>query len=127
MNCFNHSYIDDVFFPWNESEENVVKLLKDANEQHSNIKLDYQIGQSVPFLDIQINNQNGTLVSSVYHKPSAESAVLSFLSDHARHVFQNVIQTCLMRAIRYSSTLEIFNQERRNIRLMLLYNWYDFS
>ncbi|CAF4595868.1 unnamed protein product, partial [Rotaria socialis] len=42
--------------------------------------------------------------------------------DHPRHVFRNVIQTALMRAIRYSSTFEAFNIERRTIRLTLLYN-----
>ncbi|CAF4380022.1 unnamed protein product, partial [Adineta steineri] len=60
----------------------------------------------------------------VYHKSAAEPAVLSFLSDHPRHILRNVIQTALMRAIRYSSTLEVFNIEQRTIRLMLLYNSY---
>ncbi|CAF4830469.1 unnamed protein product, partial [Rotaria sp. Silwood2] len=39
-----------------------------------------------------------------------------------RHVFQNIIRAALTRAIRYSSTFNAFNIERRNIRLMLLYN-----
>ena len=98
------------------------KLLSEANEQHQNIKLDYQIGQNIPFLDILVKNQHGTVISSVYHKPSAEPSILSFLSDHPRYVFQNIIQTALMRAIRYSSTFEIFNHEKYAIRLMLLYN-----
>jgi len=54
----------------------------------------------------------------------AEPALLSFLSDHPRHVFRNVIQTSLTRAIRYSSTFESFNIEQRLIRLKLLYNGY---
>lgn len=89
---------------------------------HPNIKLEYHIGKSVPFLDILIQNNNGILASSIYHKPSAEPTVLSFLSDHPRHVFRNVVQTALTRALRYSSTFEIFNNERHAIRLMLLYN-----
>ncbi|CAF4533885.1 unnamed protein product, partial [Rotaria socialis] len=52
------------------------------------------------------------------------TTILSYLSDHPRHVFRNVIQTALMRAIRYSSTFEAFNIERRTIRLTLLYNNY---
>ncbi len=98
------------------------KLLEKANRFHPNIKLEYHIGKSIPFLDVLINNDNGTLTSSVYHKRSAEPAVVSFLSDHPRHVFRNVIHTALMRAVRYSSTFEAFNNERRSIRLMLLYN-----
>ena len=93
-----------------------------ANQFHPNIKLTYTISQCLPFLDLLIHNRNGTLYSSVYHKPAAEPAILSFLSDHPRHIFRNVIQTVLTRAIRYSSTFEAFNMEQRTIRLTLLYN-----
>ncbi|CAF1504616.1 unnamed protein product [Rotaria sp. Silwood1] len=117
-------YIDDIFFTWNGSEDKVKELLEAANNFHPNIKLEYKISQSVPFLDVLIQHNHGTLVSSLYHKPSAEPTVVSFLSDHPRHVFRNVIQTALTRAVRYSSTFEIFNHERRAIRLMFLYNRY---
>ncbi|CAF1434632.1 unnamed protein product [Adineta steineri] len=117
-------YIDDVFFTSDDSEENIKKILEKANQFHPNIKLEYHIGQNLPFLDINLHNNYGQLLSSVYHKSAAEPAVLSFVSDHPRHIFRNVIQTALMRPIRYSSTLEVFNIERRTIRLMLLYNSY---
>ncbi|CAF2819348.1 unnamed protein product [Rotaria sp. Silwood2] len=117
-------YIDDVFFTSNESEDKVKQILDAANNFHPNIKLEYKIGKSLPFLDVLVQNNNGILVSSLYHKPSAQPTVVSFLSDHPRHVFRNVIQTALTRAVRYSSTFEIFNNERRVIRLMFLYNGY---
>ena len=111
-----------MFFTSNDSEENIRQVLEQANKFHSNIKLEYHIGRNLPFLDILLHNNNGQISSSVYHKPAAEPAVLSFLSDHPRHTFRNIIQTALMRAIRYSSTFEAFNHERRAIRFMLLYN-----
>jgi len=58
----------------------------------------------------------------VYHKPSAEPYVVPFISDNHPHVFRNIIQGVLTRAIRYSSTLEIFHDKRRYIKFMLLYN-----
>jgi hypothetical protein len=118
----NNRYIDDGFFTSNESEEKIKQLLDKANQFHPNIKLEYHIGKSLPFLDVLVTNNNGLLSSSIYHKPSAEPTVVSFLSDHPRHVFRNVVQTGLMRTIRYSSTFEAFNHERRAIRLKLLYN-----
>ncbi len=96
---------------WNGSEENAKAILEAANRFHPNIKLTYTIGKSVPFLDILLTNQNDILHSSVYHKPAAQPTVLSFLSDHPRYVFRNVVQTTLLRAIRYSSTFEAFNIE----------------
>ncbi|CAF1334061.1 unnamed protein product [Rotaria magnacalcarata] len=70
---------------WNRSEEELRKLLDDLNTWHLNIKLDYKIGNSLPFLDVQLTNNNGILSTCVYHKA------------------------------RYSSTFEAFNYERQYI------------
>ncbi|CAF4645078.1 unnamed protein product, partial [Rotaria socialis] len=121
---FYGRYIDDIFMTWNRSEEELRKLLDDVNTWHPNIKLDYKIGKSLPFLDVQLTNNNGILSTSVYHKPAAEPYVTPFTSDHPRHVFSNIIKTSIERATRYSSTFEAFNYERRYIKLMLLYNDY---
>ncbi len=107
---------------WNKSEQELRKLLDEANQWHPNIKLEYKISQSLPFLDVCLTNDNGVLVTSVYHKPSSEPCVVPFTSDHHPYVFRNVIKTLLARAIRYLSTFKAFNCERRNIKLKLLYN-----
>ena len=117
-------YIDDIFMTWNRSERELRQLLDKANRQHPNIKLDYQISRSLPFLDVLVTNNNGVLSTSVYHKPTAEPYVVPFTSDHPRHVFRNIVKTKLTRAVRYSSTFEAFENERRSIKLMFLYNGY---
>ncbi|CAF4940347.1 unnamed protein product [Rotaria magnacalcarata] len=120
-------YIDDIFMTWNRSENDLKKLLDDANTWHPNIKLEYKISKSLPFLDVVLTNNNGILSTSVYHKPAAEPYVVPFISDHPRHTFVNVIQTSLTRALRSSSTFEVFNKERIYIKLTLLYNGYPSS
>lgn len=115
-------YIDDVFFTSNESMTIVQQQLKDAQTWHPNIKLQANIGTSVPFLDVLVSHNQGVLHTSVYHKPSSEPYVTPFISDHPRHTFPNIIQTALVRAIRYSSTFETFTREQTAIELMLLYN-----
>ena len=121
---YDDRYIDDVFFTSNESMETIQKLLSDADRWHPNIRLESHIGSSVPFLDVLVTNRQGMLQTSVYRKPSAEPYVLPFASDHPRYTFQNIIKTALARALRYSSTFEAFNEERRAFELMLLYNGY---
>lgn len=107
---------------WNKSENELIKFLDEANTWHTNIKFEYHIAQSLPFLDVLITNNNGILSTSIYHKPAAEPYVVPFVSDHPRHVFRNIIQSALKRAVSYSSTFEVFNKEQRYIKLMLLYN-----
>ena len=117
-------YIDDVFFTSNEPLDAINRMLDECNQSHPNIKLVRQLGTSVSFLDVYIENQNGTLVTSVYRKEAAEPYIVPFKSDHPRHVFNNIIDVALTRAIRYSSTLAAFDAERRFIKLILLYNGY---
>ena len=107
---------------WNKSDEELRKFLDEANTWHSNIKLDYKIGKILPFLDVLLTNDHGTLSTSVYHTPASEPYVIPFQPDHLRHVFHNIIKMSLERAIRCSSSFQAFNNERRHIRLTLLYN-----
>jgi hypothetical protein len=120
--CKCSRYIDDIFLTSNESLAELNQMLDEANERHPNIKLTRQIGTSLPFLDLQLENQNGQLATSVYHKTAAEPYLVPFSSDHPRHIFTNIIETALLRAFRYSSTWPTFDCERRSIQLMLLYN-----
>jgi hypothetical protein len=121
-----HSYIDDIFFTSNESIEKINQMLDEVNNLHPNIKLVRQLGTSLSFLDLFIENNNGTLVTSVFHKQAAEPYLVPFKSDHPRQIFKNVIDAALKRAVRYSSTPSAFHAEHRSIDLMLLYNGYMF-
>ncbi|CAF4244878.1 unnamed protein product, partial [Rotaria magnacalcarata] len=84
-------YIDDIFMTWNKSENELRNLLDTANSWYPNIKLEYKVSKSLPFLDVLLTNSNGILLTSVYHKPAAEPYVVPFSSDHPRHVFNNVV------------------------------------
>lgn len=75
-------------------------------------------------MDVNIKNIGTRLITSVYRKEAAQSYVVPFQSDHQRHVFVNIIECALLRALRYSSTLKEFNDERRTIKMMLLYNGF---
>ena len=107
---------------WNRSECELIKFLNEANNWHPNIKLEYKINRSLPFLNVLLTNNSGHLLTEVYHKLAGEPYVTSFLSDHPQYVFGNTIQNALTRSVRYSSTLKLFQNEQRYIRLILLYN-----
>ncbi|CAF4740787.1 unnamed protein product, partial [Rotaria sp. Silwood2] len=57
--------------------------LEAANKFHPNIKLDYHIGKSIPFLDVLLTNNNGILSSSIYHTPSA--LLFHFSGSRSQH------------------------------------------
>ena len=82
------------------------------------------IANPASFLNVHVKNMGHKLITSVHHKEAAEPYAVPFRSDHPRHVFFNITECALLRALRYSSTLEEFNHERRRIKLMLLYNGF---
>ena len=97
-------------------------MLDEVNHLHPNIKLVRQVGTTVSFLDVRLENRGGILVTSVFHKEAAEPYIVPFNSDHPRHVFANLIKNALLRTVRYSSMLSTFHKEQRSLKLMLLYN-----
>ena len=84
-------YIDDIFLTWNRSQHELEKLLNEANQWHPNIKLEYTISQSLPFLDVLLTNTNGILLTSVYHKPSAEPYMLFHLFLIIIHMYFEIL------------------------------------
>ena len=63
-------FIDDVFFIWTDSEENVERFLKEFNGFHPSIKFTFEKSKmKVNFLDVVIKIKNGRLSTDLYSKP----------------------------------------------------------
>ena len=95
------------------------------NQLDVNIQLTAGISSRVNFLDLQIENKDGTLVTSVYHKPSDEPYYLPFNNIHPVHMKRNMPFAMFLRAIRYCSTLQGYLNERGKLRMALLVNQYS--
>ena len=102
----------------------IPRLLDEANHKDPNIRISASIGLSVEFLDVCVQNNQGQLKTTVFHKPAAEPYIVPFLSDHPRRIHRNVIRGALFRAVRLCSDVQDFDTERLNIELKLLLNGY---
>ena len=76
--------IEDVFFTSNESLYKVNEMLDTVNSSHPKA---HNIGCDVSFLDVHIENKDGTLTASVHHREA---------SDHFKHIFGNISNTTLL-------------------------------
>jgi hypothetical protein len=113
------SYIDDVFMTTNLTAAQIKAVLKDPN-----IQISYKIHSQVDFLDVVVANNNGQLITSIFHKPAAEPYILPYTSDHPRHVHRNVPYAALLHAARICSNVHDFEMERIHIDMKLLLNDY---
>ncbi|CAF2092776.1 unnamed protein product [Rotaria magnacalcarata] len=117
-------YIDDILMTTNEPEHKICQILDKENNKNVNIKINYQIGISVDFLDVTIQNVNNRLRTVLYHKLAAEPYILPFTSEHPRHILRNIPCTAILRAAKICSDVNDFNVEQHNIMTSLLLNGY---
>lgn len=126
-NSLYYRYIDDLFILSNIHVDILKGLVNFWNKLDSNIKLSENIGPIAEYLDVRLRNDNGKLVTEVFHKPSYEPYFLPYTSVHARHIKKNIPYGALVRAIRYSSTYNAFKQEEAHICMSLLLNKYPLD
>ncbi|CAF3740592.1 unnamed protein product, partial [Rotaria sp. Silwood1] len=108
----------------NLSKEDILKELDETIKTDSNVKISITISQSLEYLDVTIENNNGHLKISIYHKSASEPYILPYESDHPRHIHANIIYIALVRAARNCSNVEDFDIERLSIDMILLINAY---
>ncbi|CAF1456421.1 unnamed protein product [Rotaria sp. Silwood1] len=117
-------YIDDVFMITNLSKEDILKELDETIKTDSNVKISITISQSLEYLDVTIENNNGHLKISIYHKSASEPYILPYESNHPRHIHANIIYTALVQAARSCSNMEDFDMERLSTEMILLVKGY---
>ena len=118
-------YIDDGFMTTNLSFDQIKAKLDTADQKDRNVRIKYQIQSFIKFLDVVVQNDNGQLTTSVFHKPTAEPYILPCTSDHPRHVHRNIPYAALLRAARICSNVHDFTIERIRIDMSLLLNDYS--
>ena len=59
-------YIDDIFFIWNHSEDELNKFLENLNKFKSNLKFTYEISKdNINFLDLNVSIRESYLVTDL--------------------------------------------------------------
>ena len=85
-------FIDDIFFIWTDSEENLNKFLKDLNEFHRNLKFTYEKSkEKIDFLDLVIKVTDGKTVTDFYCKPTDSHQYLHYDSCDAERIKRSII------------------------------------
>ena len=64
-------YLDDCFIFWNFPWGNINDLHNLPQNQHPRIKFTMEYSfEELSFLDILIKNENGQIITDIYHKPT---------------------------------------------------------
>ena len=101
-------YIDDIFFPWHGSKEELKSFFKEINEVHETIKFDIEYSyHHVNFLDTTVTlSPSKTLETSLYQKPTHRHVFLHKKSHHPSSTKRNIICSQAYRIKRICSKEE---------------------
>lgn len=98
-------YIDDVFFIWTGTMEELIDFHGFLNQIDNGIKFTMSVSEnSVSFLDTVITITGDQLTSSLYCKPTDRNTLLHFNSAHPRSMIESLPYSQLLRVGRVVTT-----------------------
>ncbi|CAJ0937732.1 unnamed protein product [Ranitomeya imitator] len=109
-------YIDDVFFIWTGSQDEVETFIGFLNDNPYNIFLTSSCSSSsVIFLDLNVVCQDGVLSTCLYRKPTATNNLLEFRSFHPSHTKKGIPVGQFLRTRRNCTRDEDFYREAHDL------------
>ena len=102
-------------------------MVKTLGQHCADIRIAASIGSLANYLDVHLRMIQGRLFTRVYHNPSVPPFVLPYAVGHARLIHSNWFRAALVRAVRFCSTVEDFNQERIHTELTFLANGFSLA
>ena len=85
-------YMDDLFFVWKGTEQELKHFLEEINKVHPTIKFDFKYSTTeIEFLDLKIfKDFSGKMFTKVYTKPTDRQAYLHKKSAHPNHLKKSI-------------------------------------
>ncbi|CAF1049326.1 unnamed protein product [Rotaria sordida] len=125
---FYGRYHNQLFFTWNDTKENLIHMIEMANTDKLNIHVDIKMGSNATFLQAYLENQHGTLYSRVHHDSTIQKYTLPYvITGHSKEAHSHWLRTSLLRAVRYCTSVDDFNQERIYLEVTFLANGYTIE
>ncbi|XP_073497333.1 uncharacterized protein [Phyllobates terribilis] len=113
-------FIDDIFFIWTGTENDLKNFFSDLNTRVTSLKFTIlQDSHSIHFLDTWITlTDTGHLISDLYIKPTDKNSLLLYSSCHPRHVKRALPKSQHNRVDRIVSDVDTkkIRHEEMNVR-----------
>jgi hypothetical protein len=104
--------IDDCFFIWEHSLEELLLFIEYLNQCHSSIKFEAVYStDKVCFLDTVTYTTDGLLHTTVYTKPTDRKQYLHFNSSHPKHTMLSIPYSQCIRYKRIIDTTDLLSSE----------------
>ena len=118
-------YIDDIFFIWAHSEEELKKFMGELNFFDTNMKFTYEYSEKRnSFLDLQVDIVHGKLITSLFVKPNDRHQYLHYSSSHPEHTKRSIIYSQTLRLKSLCSLEKDFKEKLSEMKSWFLKRGY---
>ena len=119
-------FVDDVLTIFEQDEVNSFHNF--INSWHDNLKFTVEVGgNSIPFLDINIEINNENLCTTVYRKPTYTGLLLNFQAVCPITWKKGLMNTLINRAYNVCSNWHLFHEEMCKLRNIAISNGYPLN
>ena len=103
-------FIDDIFFVWTYGPDELDKFVHYLNGCHRTIKFTIETSsKSINFLDTTVKKEeNGSLSTTLYCKPTDSHNYLLYSSEHPRHILNGIPFSQMLQVRRICTKNEDF-------------------
>ena len=113
---------------WNQTTSEYHKVFDNLSAKDTNIQFKMEVGFQIQFLNITIENRKGTLYTNVFHEKTIQKYTLPYvIGGHTQIVHDHWLQSALIRAVRYCTSMDDFNLERIYLEVTCLANGYSLE
>ena len=111
------TYLDDSFIFWNCTWGNIDNLHNILQRLHPKIKFTMEYSfKELPFFDMHIKNENGEIITDIYHKPTDTQQYFHFNRYHPQNCLKSIPYT-----LAWKICTIIANKKLRKFHLKELY------
>ena len=120
-------YIDDIFFLWNDTEENLIHFASKLNKEHPSIKFDWKHSKNnINFLDTVIyKDKNNKLQTKLYTKPTDKRNFLHYKSAHPKSLKDNIPYSQALRLKKICSENSEMENHLKELKKALMQRGYQ--
>src|SRR3984885_9104393 len=115
---------DDIFILTRHTQDQIMPFLESMNSMHPNIKIEFQIGNELSFLDTLVKVSTNNLQTSIYYKPTDSHSYLLYTSNHPRSTKDAIPYSQFLRLRRICSDDQDFRAQCATMRQFMLGKLY---
>eukprot|EP00079_Xenopus_tropicalis_P033236 XP_017947007.1 PREDICTED: uncharacterized protein LOC108645773 [Xenopus tropicalis] len=121
-------YVDDTFFLWTGTTEQLQSFMEYLNDVHSTIKFTVEVHKTcLHFLDVDITYTESGFITSVYSKPTDRNNLLNATSLHPPGTFKGLPKSQFTRIRRITSNNDLYDLESSKMVKKFLEKGYKES